>query len=163
MYLPKHKILCTGDACINGAFNYMGHSDSASWIRVLDRGHAARRQARLSRPRPARRQGRAGKQRRYFVELRDQVKKGIDANKEFEDILKSSTCPGTRNGPASRPATRKAETQHVYDEFTGPGRAVGPDRGLRHLRGPVADEKYARLDQAEADRRPQPDAGRCSS
>ena len=34
MYLPKHKILCTGDACTNGPFNYMGHSDSASWIRV---------------------------------------------------------------------------------------------------------------------------------
>src|SRR5207253_7365977 len=37
LYLPKHKILCTGDACTNGAFNYMGHGDSASWIRVLDR------------------------------------------------------------------------------------------------------------------------------
>src|SRR4029077_16271480 len=37
LYLPKQKILCTGDACTNGAFNYMGHSDSASWILVLDR------------------------------------------------------------------------------------------------------------------------------
>src|SRR5437762_2890345 len=36
-YLPKQKIVCTGDACVNGAFNFMGHSDSASWIRVLDR------------------------------------------------------------------------------------------------------------------------------
>src|SRR6516164_10632806 len=36
-YLPKHKILCTGDACVNGAFNFMGHSDSASWIRALER------------------------------------------------------------------------------------------------------------------------------
>src|SRR3954454_13221834 len=36
-YLPKHKILCTGDACVNGSFNYMGHSDSASWIRALER------------------------------------------------------------------------------------------------------------------------------
>src|SRR5436190_17479425 len=34
-YLPKHKILCTGDACVNGAFNYMGHSNSASWIKGL--------------------------------------------------------------------------------------------------------------------------------
>src|SRR5262245_21070537 len=37
LYLPKHRILCTGDACTNGPFNYMGHGDSASWIRVLDR------------------------------------------------------------------------------------------------------------------------------
>src|SRR5947209_5693314 len=36
-YLPKHKLLCTGDACVNGAFNYMGHSDSASWVRVLEK------------------------------------------------------------------------------------------------------------------------------
>ena len=42
-YLPKHKILCTGDACVNGAFNYMGHSDSASWIRVPGEDAAARR------------------------------------------------------------------------------------------------------------------------
>ena len=35
-YLPKHKLLCTGDACVNGAYNFMGHSDSASWIRVLE-------------------------------------------------------------------------------------------------------------------------------
>src|SRR4051812_48404456 len=34
-YLPRHKILCTGDACVNGAFNFMGHSNSASWVRCL--------------------------------------------------------------------------------------------------------------------------------
>jgi glyoxylase-like metal-dependent hydrolase (beta-lactamase superfamily II) len=40
LYLPRHKILCTGDACTNGPFNYTGHSDTASWIRVLDRAQA---------------------------------------------------------------------------------------------------------------------------
>src|SRR5262249_48578338 len=30
-YLPQHKILCTGDACVDGAFNFMGHSNSATW------------------------------------------------------------------------------------------------------------------------------------
>jgi glyoxylase-like metal-dependent hydrolase (beta-lactamase superfamily II) len=36
-YLPHHKILCTGDACTNGPFNYMGHSDVSSWIKVLEK------------------------------------------------------------------------------------------------------------------------------
>src|SRR5438105_3303404 len=36
-YLPKHKILCTGDACVNGAFNFMGHSNSASWVSCLEK------------------------------------------------------------------------------------------------------------------------------
>lgn len=37
LYLPKHKILCTGDACTNGPFNYVGHGDSASWVRVMEK------------------------------------------------------------------------------------------------------------------------------
>ena len=33
-WLPKHGILCTGDACVNGAYNFMGHSDSGSWVKA---------------------------------------------------------------------------------------------------------------------------------
>src|SRR5262249_13684110 len=36
-WLPKQGILCTGDACVNGAYNYMGQSSSASWIRCLEK------------------------------------------------------------------------------------------------------------------------------
>ena len=36
-YLPKHKLVCTGDACVNGAFNYTGHANTASWIKVLEK------------------------------------------------------------------------------------------------------------------------------
>lgn len=119
MYLPQHKILCTGDACTNGPFNYMGHSDSASWIRVLDRamqldvklvcpGHGP-----LAGPEVLK------KQQRYFKELRAQVKKGIDANKQFEDILKSIDMPWHKEWTGIEANTRKAETQHVYDEFLG--------------------------------------------
>ena len=92
-YLPKHKILCTGDACVNGAFNYMGHSDSASWIRVLER--AQQLDVKLVCPGHGPLAGKdlLAKQKRYFVELRDQVKKGIDASKDFDDILKSIDMP----------------------------------------------------------------------
>src|SRR6266700_3123314 len=78
-YLPKHKILCTGDACVNGSFNFMGHSDSASWIRALEK----MQQLDVKLVCPGHGQI-AGKdlletQKRYFVELRQQVQKGIDA------------------------------------------------------------------------------------
>ena len=36
--LPKEKIVFTGDACVNGPFNYMGDSDTASWIDVRSPG-----------------------------------------------------------------------------------------------------------------------------
>src|SRR5439155_9340443 len=86
-YLPRHKILCTGDACVNGAFNFMGHSDSASWIRALEKmqqvdvkmicpGHGQIAGTDLLET-----------QKRYFVELRQQVQKGIDADKSVDDVI----------------------------------------------------------------------------
>lgn len=35
-WLPKQKILFTGDACVNGAFNYLGNANVAAWIKTLD-------------------------------------------------------------------------------------------------------------------------------
>ena len=119
LYLPKHKILCTGDACTNGPFNYMGHSDSASWIRVMEK--AQQFDVKLVCPGhgPLANKDVLAKQRRYFVELRDQVRKGIDAGKEFEDILKSIDMPWHKEWTGIEASTRKPETQHVYDELTG--------------------------------------------
>jgi glyoxylase-like metal-dependent hydrolase (beta-lactamase superfamily II) len=35
-WLPKEKILFTGDACVNGAFNYCGNATVAEWIKTLE-------------------------------------------------------------------------------------------------------------------------------
>ncbi len=119
LYLPKHKILCTGDACTNGPFNYMGHSDSASWIRVMER--AQQLDVKLVCPGhgPLTDKSVLGLQRRYFVELRDQVKKGIDLGREFDDILKSLEMPWHKEWTTVEARTRKDETRHVFDELTG--------------------------------------------
>lgn len=118
-YLPKHKVLCTGDACTNGPFNYMGHSDVASWIKVLDRaqqldvkivcpGHGP-----LSGPDVLK------KQQRFFVELREQVKKGIDAGKEVDDIVKSIDMPWHKEWTGIEARERIDAIKHVFDEFVG--------------------------------------------
>lgn len=119
MYLPKHKILCTGDSCTNGPFNYLGHSDTASWIKVLDR--AMQLDVKLVCPGHGQLAGPdvLKKQQRYFIELREQVRKGIDAGKEFDDILKSIDMPWHKEWTGIEANTRKAETQHVYDELLG--------------------------------------------
>ena len=104
-YLPKYKILCTGDACVNGAFNFMGHADSASWVRALEKmqqldvkmvcpGHGAV----------------AGKdllerQKRYFVEpTRQEVQQGIRAKKDVEDIVKTIDLPWYKEWTGTKPA-----------------------------------------------------------
>jgi cyclase len=119
LYLPKHKILCTGDACTNGAFNYMGHADSASWIRVLEKAQQLDIKIVCPGHGPLAGKDVVAKQKRYFVELREQVKKGIDKNKEFDDILKALDMPWHKEWTGIEASTRKAETRHVFDELTG--------------------------------------------
>jgi len=121
-YLPKHKILCTGDACVNGAFNFMGHSNSASWIKCLDamhkldidiicpgHGKLARKDLLLT-------------EKRYFSELREAVKKGIDAKKTLEEITKELNFPWYKEWTGvevAGPDMNKQSVKHVYDELTG--------------------------------------------
>jgi phosphoglycerate dehydrogenase-like enzyme/glyoxylase-like metal-dependent hydrolase (beta-lactamase superfamily II) len=117
LYLQKEKILCTGDACVNGAFNFMGHSDSASWIRVLDR--MKQLDVKLVCPGHGALAGRElfDKQQRYFVELRKQVKKGIDLNQDVEDIIRNLDMPWYKEWTGVSPT--KDNIKHVFDEFTG--------------------------------------------
>jgi cyclase len=132
-YLPKHKILCTGDACVNGAFNFMGHSNSASWVKCLERmekleidlicpGHGAVAGKDL-----------LARQKRYFTELRDHVKKGIDAGKKLDEITASIEMPWYKEWTGKAAKEIKDNVEHVYKEFNGKvdherlGR--GPDAG----------------------------------
>ena len=149
-YLPKHKILCTGDACVNGAFNYMGHSNSASWIACLEKmqkfdikficpGHGRVATKDL-----------LATQKRYFVELREQVKKGIDAKKELADIVKSIDMPWYKEWTGvgvTEPQMNKDSVEHVYKELTGKidhdRLGVLPQQGWPYNRG-ASDRIVAR-------------------
>jgi glyoxylase-like metal-dependent hydrolase (beta-lactamase superfamily II) len=35
-WLPKEKILFTGDACVNGAYNFAGDGDTGEWVKTLE-------------------------------------------------------------------------------------------------------------------------------
>jgi phosphoglycerate dehydrogenase-like enzyme/glyoxylase-like metal-dependent hydrolase (beta-lactamase superfamily II) len=116
-YLPKHKIVCTGDACVNGAYNFMGHSDSASWIRVLERAQQLDVNMVLPGHGPVAGKDLLEKQKRYFVELRHQVKKGIDDGMNVEDIIKSINMPWYKEWTSVTPSGDNVK--HVYAELTG--------------------------------------------
>jgi hypothetical protein len=116
-YLPKHKILCTGDACVNGAFNYMGHGDSASWIKVMEK--AQQLEVALVLPGhglPATKDL-LEKQKKYFVELRQYVKKGLEAKQELADLQKKIDFPWYKEWTGVTPAGDNVK--HVYGELTG--------------------------------------------
>jgi glyoxylase-like metal-dependent hydrolase (beta-lactamase superfamily II) len=121
-YLPKYKILCTGDACVNGAFNYMGQSNSASWIKCLEAmekldidiicpGHGKPRRKDL-----------IAQEKRYFSELRAAVQKGIDEKKSLDDITKGLDFPWYKEWTGvdvAGPQMNKDNVKHVYEELTG--------------------------------------------
>src|SRR5205823_424506 len=103
-YLPKQKILCTGDACVNGAFNYMGHSDSASWVRVLERMQQLDVEIVAPGHGPLAGKDLIETQKRYFVELRAEVKKQLDAGKSVEEMVKAIDFPWYKEWTDTTPA-----------------------------------------------------------
>jgi phosphoglycerate dehydrogenase-like enzyme/glyoxylase-like metal-dependent hydrolase (beta-lactamase superfamily II) len=116
-YLPKYKLLCTGDACVNGAFNYMGHSDSASWIRVLERAQQLDVKWVLPGHGPIAGKDLLETQKRYFVELRRQVQEGIQADKSVADIVAGVNMPWYKEWTGVTPPGDNI--RHVYSELTG--------------------------------------------
>jgi phosphoglycerate dehydrogenase-like enzyme/glyoxylase-like metal-dependent hydrolase (beta-lactamase superfamily II) len=116
-YLPKHKIICTGDACVNGAYNFMGHSDSASWIRVLERAQQLDVKMVLPGHGPIAHEDLLEKQKRYFVELRRQVGEGLAADKSLADIRKSIDMPWYKEWTTVKPSPDNIA--HVFAELTG--------------------------------------------
>ncbi len=116
-WLPEHGILFTGDACVNGAFNYTGDSNTESWINVLNalselpiktiapgHGEAADKQL-------------LNTQRRYFVELRETVQKGIDKGYTVEEIKQTIQLPFYKEWTGVDARERVENIEHVYREL----------------------------------------------
>jgi phosphoglycerate dehydrogenase-like enzyme/glyoxylase-like metal-dependent hydrolase (beta-lactamase superfamily II) len=118
-YLPRHKILCTGDACLNGPYNYMGHSDSASWISCLEKMQQLDIKLICPGHGPLAGKDLLAKQRRYFVELRQQVQAGLDANKSAEDIAKSIDMPWYKEWTTKDAKDNGDNIKHVMAELSG--------------------------------------------
>jgi glyoxylase-like metal-dependent hydrolase (beta-lactamase superfamily II) len=117
-WLPRHGIVFTGDACVNGAFNYTGDSDTESWINVLNAleelpiktiapGHGEIANKKL-----------IATQRRYFVELRSSIQKLIDGGKSLDEIKEAIDLPFYKEWTGVDVQERVENIEHVYGELT---------------------------------------------
>jgi phosphoglycerate dehydrogenase-like enzyme len=59
------------------------------------------------------------KQKHYFVELRQQVRTGIDADKDLKEIARSLRMPWYKEWTTVEPSKNEENVQHVYGELTG--------------------------------------------
>jgi len=92
-YLPKAKILFTGDAVVNGPYNYMGGGDSESWIKVIEQLQQLDVEIVAPGHGPCAGKELLEQQKQYFLALRQGVAKGIKEGKSLADIQKSIQIP----------------------------------------------------------------------
>jgi glyoxylase-like metal-dependent hydrolase (beta-lactamase superfamily II) len=85
-WLPKEQILFTGDAAVNGAYNYVGDGNIEQWIQTIEA--AKRLQPRVVCPGHGPMGGAEilEDQQTFFIELRTQVKSLVDAKKSADEV-----------------------------------------------------------------------------
>lgn len=117
-WLPKHGILFTGDACVNGQFNYTGDSKTDSWIKILTEmemlpvkmvcpGHGESSDKSL-----------LATQRRYFVELRQYVQNAIDKGWDLAKVKQEINLPFYKEWTGVDVKENVENIEHVYKELT---------------------------------------------
>lgn len=131
-WLPKHGILFTGDACVNGAFNYTGDSDTASWIAALGAmealgvktlcpGHGEKGGPEI-----------IASQKRWFTELRAAVQAGIARGDGVDRIKETLDIPFYKEWTGLEAKSRGENIEHVFKELSSPGKPLGQRRPHRH-------------------------------
>jgi phosphoglycerate dehydrogenase-like enzyme/glyoxylase-like metal-dependent hydrolase (beta-lactamase superfamily II) len=166
IYLPKEKIVYTGDACVDGPFNYMGDSDTASWIEVLGRVQSLDPEIVMPAHGGVGKRGLLQTQKQYFIELRAAVSAAIRDGKTLEEAKASVDVPMWKQWTGQQKMSEE-NISHVYRELTRgplnwatgdlnqPGRAavaIPMDKGkerpkLKYLSGPVTPEDRAAYQQ----------------
>ena len=125
-WLPKERILFTGDAAVNGPFNYMGDGNSGAWIETLGKAQALGAAVVAPGHGPAGDGGVLEAQRQYFVALRAEVqrRRTLSADRVQAEV------PAIRDALLPRHATYidaqaksisgfESQVAQVYRELTG--------------------------------------------
>jgi glyoxylase-like metal-dependent hydrolase (beta-lactamase superfamily II) len=78
-WLPKERILFTGDACVNGPYNFMGDGDTGEWVKTLETARKLQPKTICPGHGPMGGSEVIDNQIAFITELRKEVKKLVDA------------------------------------------------------------------------------------
>ncbi|MEW6211461.1 MAG: MBL fold metallo-hydrolase [Acidobacteriota bacterium] len=124
-WLPREKILFTGDACVNGAYNFVGDGNVEKWITTLDAAKKLGSQIVCPGHGPRSDQTMLDDQQAFFRALRERVGAQVKAKKTAEqvrDSLDQVFGAIAANKQIARYANRgslRAQMEKVYEEMTG--------------------------------------------
>jgi glyoxylase-like metal-dependent hydrolase (beta-lactamase superfamily II) len=124
-WLPDTRILFTGDACVNGPYNYVGDGNIEQWIKTLDGarklgarticpGHGPRSDSTL-----------LDDQQEYFKQLRERVGTLVSARKSNEEIrqsiepMRAELTAIPRIARYVSPGGFAAHVAKIHEELTG--------------------------------------------
>jgi cyclase len=89
VYLPKEKILCTGDAVTNGPYNYMGDGNVGNWPKVIEQAQKLDVTTVLPGHGPASGKDVLEGEKQFVSELHKAVAAEIKAGKKVDDFVKT--------------------------------------------------------------------------
>ncbi len=160
-WLPKERILFTGDACVNGPYNFVGDGNVEKWITTLAAAKALNAEAICPGHGPRGPASVVEDQQLFFRQLREQVGALVQAKKSAPEILE--VVPHIGEELKSRPQINRyvsdglaAQVEKVFKEMTGrafrtsarPHRRQGACTGtlmLCRVREPLAPGRPRRL------------------
>ncbi len=115
VYLPKEQILCSGDAIVNGPYNYTADANIGNWPNVVKAAEKLKVKTLLpGHGVPGGREVMDG-QAQFMVELRKAVKAAADQGKKPEDMAKLQLPDNVKNWVGE---TFAAQVKDAYEEIT---------------------------------------------
>lgn len=85
-WLPKEKILFTGDACVNGSYNNAGDGDTGEWVKTLELARKLGATMVCPGHGPVAAGNLLEQQQQFIIQMRAQVKRRLEAGKSWAEV-----------------------------------------------------------------------------
>lgn len=125
-WLPKERILFSGDACVNGPYNFVGDGDVEKWVATLDAAKKLGARTVCPGHGPRGTDAVLGDQQLFFSELRNRVGALVQTGKGPRDVRSSVESVRAELSAQARIARYVGEglssqVEKVLQEMTGQG------------------------------------------
>src|SRR5580704_136302 len=91
VYLPKEHVLCTGDAVVNGPYNYTADGNVGNWPKVVEAAMKLNVDHVLPGHGPAGGKEVMAGQRAFMIELRKAAQSAVQGGKKIGDLVKTES------------------------------------------------------------------------
>ena len=115
VYLPKEQVLCTGDAVVNGPYNYTADANVGNWPKVVEAAQKLQVDHVLPGHGPSGGKEILEGQKQFMIALHDAVAAAIKQGKKLDDLASVNVPDSVKKwvGPSM-----KAQIKHTYEEIT---------------------------------------------